>query len=307
MSDVADDQRTVLLVEDEQIVAIDLQENLEGMGYRVLGVASSGEEAIAMAQNYKPLIVLMDISLRGEMDGVDAAAHISHRLHIPVVFLTSFSDAATVARAATTAPYGYLTKPFQSRELRATLEVAIVKAKLERQLRDSERWFSLTLRCVGDAVIATDESGSVTFLNPEAERITGWTNENAKGCPVEEIVRLESGVSGTTLISPARRAIAEMRTTDLEHGARLRGRAGLHTPVDDSAAPIRADDGSVLGAVIVMRDVTERQRRESLLRRSEEQFRSVFESASIGMALVALDGYYLKVNDAFCAIVGRPA
>lgn len=307
MSLTTEDQRSVLIVEDEQIVAIDLQEHLEGMGYRVVAVAVTGEEAIVLARDCRPQIVVMDISLKGKLDGVDAAAHIGKTLRIPVVFLTSFSDSATVARAVSSAPYGYLTKPFQPRELRATLEVALVKAKLERQLRESEQWFSLTLRCVGDAVIATDDAGVVTFLNPEAERITGWSLNDARGSPIEDIVCLESGVSGAALPSPARKALAEVRTTDLEHGARLRGRAGSRIPVDDSAAPIRAEDGTVLGAVIVMRDVTERQRRESLLRRSEEQFRSVFEFASIGMALVALDGYYLKVNDAFCAIVGHSA
>ena len=298
--------RSILIVEDEQIVALDLQEELEAMGYRVVGTAAAGAEAVDIAREQRPDVVLMDVVLRGSVDGIQASEQISRTLKIPVIFLTAYSDDATVGRAARTAPYGFVTKPYQSRDLRAVLEVALYKAGLERQLNESERWFSSTLRCVGDAVIATDPRGIVTFLNPVAELITGWSLHEATGHPIEDVMRLATAKDRTPVASPVRQALNENRTVDLEYGTLLLNRDGTSTPIDDSAAPIRAEDGSLLGAVVVMRDVTQRQAQEALLRKSEERFRNVFELGAIGMALIALDGRFLQVNDAFCALLGFP-
>lgn len=298
-------RRTVLIVEDEQIVALDLQDQLEEMSYQVVGIAATAEDAIALARTRQPDIVLMDIQLKGTLDGVDAATHISLGMKIPVLYITSFSDPATVERATATAPYGYLTKPFESKQLQVMLEVALVKATLERQLRDSERWFSATLRCVGDAVIATNADSKITFLNSEAERLTGWLLEEVRDRDVDDVVRLSSSLRRGRVRLPSHQAMAELRPVDLEHGAELMSRDGRLVPVDDTAAPIRTDDGSLLGAVIVMRDVTDRQQRELAIRRSEEQFRGIFEHSSVGMAMVTLDGRYLRVNQAFCSIVDR--
>ena len=297
--------RSVMIVEDEQIVALDLQEDLEEMGFRVVGTAASGDDAIHLARQHRPDVVLMDIVLRGSMDGIEAARLISHEHGTPVIFLTAYSDTSTVMRAAETAPFGYLTKPYQSKELRAAIEVALVKSALERRLRESERWFASTLRCVGDAVIATDPGGIITFLNPVAEKITGWSVEDAQGRAIEEVMPLASSLHADAVPSPARQALEKNKVVDLEHGALLVGRDGRRTPIDDSAAPIRDDDGRLLGCVVVLRDVTERQRQERLLRDSEERFRNVFELAAVGMALVALDGRILQANDAFCALLGR--
>lgn len=294
-----------MIVEDEQIVALDLQEDLEEMGFRVVGTAASGEDALELARQQRPDVVLMDIVLRGSIDGIEAARLISHEHGTPVIFLTAYSDTSTVARAAGSAPFGYLTKPYQSKELRAAIEVALVKAALERRLRESERWFAATLRCVGDAVIATDPGGVITFMNPVAEQITGWSTEDAKGRAIEEIMPLASSFHPNAVPSPARQALEKNRVVDLEHGALLLGRDGRRTPVDDSAAPIRGEDGTLLGSVVVLRDVTERQKQERLLRDSEERFRNVFELAAVGMALVAMNGRILQANDAFCALLGR--
>lgn len=298
---------TILVVEDEAIVAMDLDQQLTEMGYRVCGTADNGEDAISLARRHQPNLVLMDIVIKGRMDGVDTARHIGRGLHIPVVFLTAYNDAATVERAAQTAPYGYLTKPFQARELRAAIEVALVKSALEGRLRDSEQWFASTLRCVGDAVIATDAEARIRFMNPSAEAATGWTLNEASGRNIDEVLRLESSKTGSAAESPSRRALREDQVVDIEYAAIQIARDGTRHPVDDSAAPIRSEDGKVLGTVVVFRDVSERQRAEENLRRSEEQFRNAFDFAPAGMALVALDGRILQVNSALCALLDRSA
>lgn len=296
---------SILIVEDEPIIAMDLAAQLEDMGYRICGIAASGQEAISLARQHKPRLVLMDIVIQGEMDGIETARHVGRGMHIPVVFLTSYSDARTVERAAQTAPYGYLTKPFQTKELRAVIEVALYKATLEQRLRESEQWFAATLRCVGDGVIAIDSDSRVRFMNPPAESVTGWSFDDALGREVNEILHLKNKNTGAPVASPLHRALRDDTVTRIDYGTLLTARDGSMRPVDDSAAPIRGEDGRVLGAVLVLRDVSERVRAEESLRQSEERFRNAFDFAPAGMALVALDGRFLQVNNAICYLLGH--
>lgn len=295
----------ILVVEDESIVAMDLGTQLNDMNYAVCGTANNGLDAIAQAWKTRPDLILMDIVLQGEMDGVEAASHISTALHIPILFLTAYSDNKTVSRATQAAPYGYLTKPFQARELRAAIEVALFKARLERRLRDSEQWFASMLRCVADGVVATDRNGIVRFMNAAAESMLGWQMNEAAGHTVEEIVPLHDMRSGTSLPNPVRLALENGTTVAVDFGTLLAGRNVDRLPIDDSAAPIRDETGNTLGAVIVFRDVHERIAAEEQLRQSEERFRNAFDFAPVGMALVGLDDRFLQVNSAVCALLDR--
>lgn len=296
----------ILVVEDEAVVAMDLEAQLQDMGYDVCGTVDNGLDAIAHAWDQRPDIILMDIVIKGDMDGVDTASHISHGLHIPVIFLTAYSDVATIERAAQTAAYGYLTKPFQPREIGATIEVVLFKAALERRLRESEQWFASTLRCVGDAVVATDMQGKVTFMNTAAEKLLGWQLDQAAGRDIAEVMQLQNAHGGMRPASPALQALRDGTVTGIDFGSLLVNRNGKKLPIDNSAAPIRDENDNMLGAVLVFRDVCERIAAEEKLRQSEERFRNAFDFAPVGMALLGLDNRFLQVNGAICAIFGRP-
>jgi diguanylate cyclase (GGDEF)-like protein/PAS domain S-box-containing protein len=296
---------SVLIVEDEAIVALDLSMQLESMGYHVVGTAESGAEAIKLARQHRPKLVLMDIMLKGEMDGVEAAEQIGRGLHVPVVFLTSYSDTQTVQRAARATAYGYMTKPFQTKELRATIEVALYKARMETQLRESERWFASALRCVGDGVVVTEPDGHIRFLNAVAEKLTGWTQEEAVGRHVDSVIDVRRPAGQPE--SQAMRALQGEGVVGIEHALSLTQRGGETLRVDESAAAVFDERGERLGVVIVLRDATERLRQEALLRQSEEHFRSMFENAPLGMALISLEGGFLRVNEALCQFLGRRA
>ena len=294
---------TVLIVEDEAIVAMDLSQQLNELGYRVCTIADNGRDAIDFCRRDRPDVVLMDIVLKGPIDGIDAARTIGRTVGTPVIFLTAYSDASTVERAAQTAANGYLTKPFQIREVRAAIEVAIYKAAVERRLRESERWFSATLRCVADGIVATTPDARVRFMNPVAEALTGWTLDEANGRDIDEIMHIESPQSGQRLESPLRRAISENHAAGIHFGSLLVARGGSTAPIDDSAAPIRGDDEQLLGAVMAFRDVSERLRAEEALHNSEDRFRIAFDFAPVGMALVSLGGRLIQVNAAICKLV----
>lgn len=129
---------SILIVEDEGIVAQDLMEALVRLGYRISGVASEGTQAVAMATQLQPELVVMDVSLRGEIDGIQAARMMQEQSHVPIIFLTGHRDSETLQRAVLTGPMGYLIKPFQEDELRCAIEVAIHKHRSERQVRERE-------------------------------------------------------------------------------------------------------------------------------------------------------------------------
>ena len=293
---------TILIVEDESIVAMEIAERLVKMGYAVCGTADNGQEAISLVEQHRPDLVLMDIVIKGRLDGIDTAAHLARRYQTPVIFLTAFGDGATIDRAIQTAPYGYLTKPYQATQLRAAIEVALYKCALEQRLRDSEQWFASTLRCVADGVIATDVDGRICFMNASAEKDLGWKLEAVRGHDVEEILVLQD-VHGTRVVPPVVQVLRDKTMGGISFGNFLFTREGRALPVDSSAAPIRNDRDEVIGAVVAFRDISERIAAEDALKHSEERFRTAFDFAPVGMALVALDGRFLRGNAAICNLL----
>ena len=294
----AQDAPTLLVVEDEAVVAMDIAGQLRDMGYRVCGCVDNGRDAIARARADRPDLVLMDVVLRGDMDGIAAAAIIGAELQVPILFLTAYSDDQTVERAAGAMPYGYLTKPFQGRELRAVIEVALRKAEVERALRDKERWLSSVLHGVGDAVIALDADGRVGLANPAAESLLG-TNIS-RGRSVAEVVRLEDDTGATV-------GLTHHDCTALSGAAMLVTGAGQRIPVDYSAGPICDERSHPMGTAIVLHDERERVAAELRLAHSEQRFRSAFDNAPLGLALVDRDNRYARVNRAMCRLLGTPA
>ncbi len=294
----------ILIVEDEAIVAMDLASQLHQIGFEICGIVDNGQAALEEARAKQPDLILMDIVLKGKMDGIEVAYRIGRSMHIPVVFLTAYSDSETVERAVQASPYGYITKPFQVKGLRASIQVALYKATLQRQLRNSEQWFASMLRCVADSVIATDNQGRISFMNLSAEALLGWTFDEAIGRQVDEIMPLENKHSATPLESPIRRALNCGHSVGIDFGAILITRDGSKLSIDDSAAPIWSDDGNLLGAICAFHEVQDRIHAEERLRQSEERFRNAFDFAPLGMALVSLDNRFLQVNGAVCTLLG---
>ena len=259
--------RGILVVEDERVVAKDIQRTLTALGYRVVGLAHSGEEAIVKARELSPELVLMDIRMPGPMDGIDAAHVIKEELDFPVVYLTAFSDVETLNRVKLSGQFGYLLKPFKEAELRCAIEIALSRHEMEAVLREREQLLSITLRSIGDAVVITDADQRVTFLNRVGEQLTGSTAGDAIGKPVTEILNLFDSRTHLAPENPISRALRERKTTLLEMGVELVRNDSTTIPIDDSAAPIIDEWGNILGGVMVFRDVSERRRAEEEIQR----------------------------------------
>ncbi|MHB0955322.1 MAG: PAS domain-containing protein [Pirellulaceae bacterium] len=305
---------TLLIVEDEAIVAADLAAKLRQLDYAVAGIVARGDEAIVRAISLQPDLVLMDISLEGATDGIAAAEAIRHAQDIPVVYLTAHSDPGTLARAKLTGPFGYILKPFDERELATQIELALYKHHTDLQLRQQREWLHITLSSIGDAVIATDAVGRIAFVNPMAESITGWSAEEAVGQPVQEVLPLVDEQTGARLKPPGTDILRHGRTVEGTNHTALRKRDGRVIPVEENAAPIRDARGDVIGVVLVFHDVTDKRRAEAELRESEERYRSLFSRMTDGFALLEVlsdgrnetrDYRFLEVNPAFERLAGR--
>ena len=148
------DKARIMIVDDEVIVAEDLKERLKGLGYDVVAVASTGKDAITKAEESGPDLILMDIQLKGDMDGIEAAQEIKRRYDISVVYLTAYSDQATLDRAKVTTPFGYLIKPFVERELYSTIEMALYKQKIDKEVKVLRGMLPI---CAGCKSIRDDE------------------------------------------------------------------------------------------------------------------------------------------------------
>jgi PAS domain S-box-containing protein len=270
----------ILIVEDEIVVALNLETRLPELGYQVAGRTGDGADAIRIAEALRPDLVLMDIHLKGDTDGIEAARDIKDRLHIPVVYLTAFSDDETLQRAKISEPFGYVMKPFGIRELHATIEMALYRFRAQQEVRESREWLFITLRSIGEAVIATDCQARIRFMNPSAERLTGFKQEEALDRDVDTILRLLSDAGDPVAWSPAKTALVSGEPVTEATDYLLLTKSGARVPVVDGASPIKNPRGEVIGVVIAVRDMTERKHIKDELVRSNDELMQFAYTAS---------------------------
>jgi PAS domain S-box-containing protein len=275
----------ILVVEDESIVAMDIKHRLESMNYIVPAIISSGEEAVEKALKTYPDLILMDIVLKGEMDGIDAAEQIKNHLDIPIVYLTAYSDEKTLKRAKITGPFGYIIKPFEDRELHSAIEVALYKHEMESKLKENEKWLSTTLESIGDAVITTDKEGHITFMNSIAQEITGWNLNDASRKPLDDIYKIVDEETETPIESTVNNALQERRVTRLNNPTLLITKYGSRIPINDTSAPIKDEKNDVNGVVLVFQDVTQRRNAE---KEREQLLKEKSRSELFGFLLSAM-------------------
>ncbi len=284
----------ILIVEDERIVALDLKSRLESEGYRVEGLAASGEDAVRKAAALEPDLVLMDIRLEGEMDGIDAAGRIHEQFGIPVVFLTAFASDETIERARRTEPYGYLVKPFEDRELHATIKVSLTRRQAELAVERSEERMRMALDAGRFAIWEWVKSPSPA-APPRARAIAaGATPENERyerflaaihpnDRPGLEDALMASLISGRAINGEYRwQADDDLRWIELHAKSVRTG---------------RSETGRLVG---LYRDVTDRRQREERLRQNAV----VYESTAEGILILDSKRRVVSANPAFTSLTG---
>lgn len=254
----------ILIVEDEIIVAKDIKDTLENLGYAVTDIANSGMEAIAKASATQPDIALMALHLKQQMTGIQAATEIWDRFRIPVIFLTTYSELNILEQAKIAEPFGYIIKPFRERDLQTTIEMALHIHQLEKKLADREQWLTTILTSISDAVIATDEKRCVTLLNRAAESLTGWKQEEVLGKNVTDVLHFVDTVASNLIENSIANFLQESLNIASLPPKVLIAKNGRKLPIDNNTAPIKDERGHVKGTVVILRDIAERIEAEQI-------------------------------------------
>lgn len=181
----------ILIVEDEALAALDMQYLLMDNGYEVIDPVDCGEQAIHMAQEKRPDLILMDIMLSGQMTGIQAADIIREQFNIPIVFLTGQSDNRTIDQALTAEPFGYILKPYKDQEILTTIRMALYKAGMERKLRQSEHRYR-TIAELADPIFVITEEMKVSFVNSAGASVIHRTTEEIEGRNLYELLTPEN-------------------------------------------------------------------------------------------------------------------
>ncbi|HEX3034166.1 MAG TPA: response regulator [Thermodesulfobacteriota bacterium] len=273
----------ILVVEDERIVARDIQNTLRNLGYDVSAVATSGEEAIRRVKELRPDLVLMDIVLKGGMDGVRTARKIYYDFNIPVIYVTAYADEGTLNRVKKTEPFGYILKPFQVKELRSAIEIALYRHKNDKKLKEKKKHLALALSSISDGVIATDIGGLITFMNPVAESLTALKKEDVLGRHWKDVFKMIN----KEIRNPAERLLVEAleKGVVVESGGNtaITGKNSTKRFINVSVAPIRYEKGAMEGAVVIFRNIPKSEQ----IKAGEFQVNKSLSKDKIGMVLVS--------------------
>jgi PAS domain S-box-containing protein len=298
-------RESILVVEDDKIIAMELRARLQRWGFVVPSTAATGEEAIAATRTHQPDLILMDIWLQGPMDGIQAAEEIHRGLDTPIIYVTANADESTLERAKLTEPYGYVLKPFEELELRTTIEIALYKHSIEAKLKENEQWLSTTLTSIGDAVIATDEKGVVTFINPVALELMKVGREDVLGKGLGESLRIVDEATRRATTNPAITALEKGIVHRPSSQILLIARDGEEVPIYYNVAPIRDAKGNHHGVVLVFRDIIERRRAERLqsaLYRISEAANSASDLTTLFASVHQIIAELLPANNFYLAL-----
>ena len=271
-----------MVVDDEAIITTQLEDRLSLMGYDVFEGVSSGQQAVEMAKQLNPDVILMDIVMPGRLNGIDAAERIKNELGIPVIFLTAYSDDAFLKKATNTMPYGYIVKPFQEREIKGAIEVALHRKRLERELQQQRLFADSLVETAQAIILVLDTQGHIVRYNSYMEDISGYKLEETKG---------KDWFS--TFLPPGdhdrirrlfKRAVGNMKTRGNVNPIVCRN--GEYRDIEWYNKTLRDGEGNLVGLLAIGQDVTERRRDA----KEKEQLREHLRQAEKMQALGQLAG-----------------
>ena len=316
----------ILIVEDEQLLAISIRESLQKLGYTVPGITDSGEEAIRKVAEMNPSLVLIDICLRGDIDGLQAAGIIQENYHTPVLYLTDYSEYITSAQKKFREPLSYILKHCAEKDLYTAVEIALYKHQIEQREKEKQ-WLEAIVNSISSAVVVTDIKGCIQMMNPLAQKLTGWKLEEAVGQDIGKILNLVNKDNEEIITNLVTQVVSKGEVVNLPENCTLITKDGRKIPIADNVAPIYLQNapqsgehkGNITGTVVVFQDMTQRKQTEAELTRNAfydsltalpnrvlflDRLRQAFERSKrhsdyfFAILFVDLDGFK-KINDCF--------
>src|SRR3990172_548762 len=335
-------KKKIFVVDDDESIVDILRDSLTQLGYQFAGACASGEDTLIRLATDKPDLILMDIGLAGKMDGLDTAKIIQSKYDIPVVYITGHYERHVLDRARVCDQFGMVLKPFKIKEIHVTIEMALAKYASEKKIKESEQWLVRTLNSIEEGLIATDHNNHIKFINPIAEKLTGWRLEDALGRPLNEVLHLHLGGEKNGLV-PIEGAPLTFNANRVMNRSLLIAKSGRAIPIDYKSSPIKSSMDVMWGSVLVLNDISEyvktesemrheweelekriiqseeelekrnsellgeirnRKRIETFLNQSKEQFKTIYEQSPIGIALFNADCELVSMNHACKQIFG---
>ena len=299
----------ILIVEDERVVAADIQRSLQNFGYVVPAIVATGKDAIKKAEEYKPDLVLMDIVLEGEIDGLEAADQIRSRFNIPAIYLTAYSDEKKLERAKITEAFGYILKPFEDRELYITIEMALYKHRIEKKLKESKAYTEAIIQNFLDTLIVVDAEAKIKSVNPATCHLLGYTAEELVGQPVSIIFEEEEDPHHFFQFFRGHEKAEALRPQDVIRNRELtyKTRDGQLIPMSFNASVLTNEAGNVTGVVAGAKDITELKFAEEELQASRASFHNIVERSTDGIVVLDNTGVVHFVNSIAKSLFGRKA
>lgn len=301
---------SIIIVEDETIIAEGIKDILTDLGYRMTSIVNSGEKAIEKIKMDKADLVLMDISLEGEMDGIEAADTITSRFNTPVVFLTAHAEHEYVEQAKLTHPYGYLIKPVQELDLRVSIEMALYSNKLEKARREaeqklerSERRYREIVQAANSIIIKFDLEGKITFMNQFAKDFFGFEEEEILGRNILGTIVPETDSSGRDLEKMMRDILKNPDNYVTNENENIL-KSGESVWVSWSNKATIDVDGNVSELLSVGHDITIHKKYETIIKENEARFRALVETTSDWIWEVDQDLAYTYVSPKIYDLIG---
>ncbi len=298
----------ILIVEDEAITAIDIKNTLESMDFEVVSIAFEGKEAIQKAEELKPDLILMDIVLKGEIDGIETASKIMNFLDIPIIYLTAFSDKKTLKRAKLTEPYGFLTKPFSHEGIINTIETALYKHELDKKLKESEEKFQLMYQDAPLPYQSLNESGFITEVNQAWLDTLGYSRDEVIGKWFGDFLNTNT-IEKFMENFPKFKAKGEICNIKFE----MKHKNGSIINTDFNGKISLDKHGNFQRTHCIFLDITKQIEAEKKLMESKKHYKQFFNNPLMGFALCKIliddennpvDFMYLKVNKTFENLTG---
>jgi PAS domain S-box-containing protein len=246
---------TIVVVEDESIVAKDIQNNLKKLGYNVPATAPNAEVALQKIEEIRPDLVFLDIKLKGDVDGIEVAGKIKETYNIPVIFLTSYVDKSTLDRAKVTEPYGYIVKPFNESDLQSTVEMALYKFQKDQETKDSKDRFENTLSSIDEGAIMCDNGFNVTYLNNKAENLTGRNASACIGKNLTELLSFTDSGKKVVDIDYVKQNLTGQKIFEISNSEITFSEKGNKMPADITVIEVHDEKEEHIGYSFIIRDV----------------------------------------------------
>lgn len=307
----------ILVIEDDKIPALDISNSLRKFGYTVLQSTQSGIKALQKVAETNPSLVLIDICLLGEINDLQVVNVIQNTFHIPVLYLMDYSEVKKINNHQFKEPFSYIPKPFVEQDLHTAVEKALYQHQMEKSLQVERQRMKAIINSMGCGVIVTDINSCIQIMNPVAETLTGWRQNEAFGKNLAEVFTLSDQDTGE-VIDIATQVIEAGTVVKIPENCVLIAKNGTKISVGDSVSPIW-DDGKITGTVLVFQDITQRKQVEAHLLRNAfydaltelpnrvlflDRLRQTFERGKrrknyhFAVLFVDLDGFK-RVNDNF--------